>query len=845
MVGDGPAFCCPGCQGVYYALSEAGLDGFYRLRELDADDVPPRPAAATESADRLVLDRPEFLERHSQLLDDGSRKAQFVLDGVHCAGCVWLVERMPRYVDGAIDARLELGRGRLELRWDPERVALSKMVEWLSRFGYVAHPINDHDQGARSTAERKLLATMGASWAIAANVMLLALPHYAGLELADDPVLAHGARWLSLILATAALAVGGRIFFRRAMLSLRGALEAGGKAWLRLSMDVPISFGVLAAYAASAYATVTGDGQIWFDSVTMLIAGLVTARWLQLRASQKATEATSRLLSLIPRSARRITGDGIEEVGIEELCAGERVEVRAGDVVPVDGRVVDGKSSLYRAVLTGESRPEAIGPGEDVHAGETNLEGVLCVEVDAVGDQTQVGKLLSWVQSHNAERAPVVQLADRIGGMFVLATIFFAGLTGVLWEAFGGGAQLEPIVAVLVVACPCALGMATPLALAVGVGKAARQGLFIKHEDVLENVDKLGWMVLDKTGTLTEGKLSVVETVGSTDAVGLAACLEAKSTHPIASAIVAAGAEAGAPVPFEDRTVEEVTETAGCGVSGTVDGHHVQVGRPGWIETLLEGAHVEEDTHAKLAQQVDKMAVRGQTPVAIAVDGRLAAVVALGDRIRPEAPAFIARLRQMGIEPMMLSGDHPKVCEKFAQEVGVGEKFARGGLSPEEKREAIALLRQNQPQHSSNRAVAMVGDGVNDAAALQAADIGICVAGSTDVALAAADVFSTRNGLAPVAKLLEGAKGVMGTVRRNLVVSLGYNALAVTLAAAGLIGPLAAAILMPLSSLAVVTLSLSQSSFEPDRLAENPGLRPGPLRPMAQQPTQLTRKPTS
>ncbi|MEM6325960.1 MAG: heavy metal translocating P-type ATPase metal-binding domain-containing protein [Bacteroidota bacterium] len=783
--GAGEPCCCTGCAIVRDALAEAGFEAaFDRLRTVAPSARPARRAQSPEALVLAELDRPEALAEATEA-GNGCREATLYVDGVHCAACVWLVERLPYELDGVASARLDLARARLTVTVDPGRVRLGDVARWLARFGYAARP-SQPAAGEASDAERRLLVRVGVAWALAGNVMLVAFALYSG---ATGP-LAEAARWFSLALAVPAVGYGAAPFFQRAWASLRLAWRA--RDLRRLHLDTPISLGIAVGFAHSTWATLTGRGEVWFDSIAVLIAALLTARWLQLRSRRLAAEASDRLLALVPRVARRVTEAGVETVEVEALRLGDVVEVPAGEVVPVDGAVETGASRVDRAALTGEARPEPVSEGGLVEAGTTNLTAPLRIRVRAVGDETRVGRLLAWVERGDPGRAPVVLWADRVGGAFVLAVLGLAALTLGLWMVLDPAQAPAHLVALLVVTCPCALGMATPLAMAVAQGRAARAGIFVKAEGALQRLPEVDTVVLDKTGTLTEGRMALAEWRGDEAALDLAATLDALATHPVAEALVRArGVGPG--------RVSDVEAVAGQGIRGRVGHHDVAVGRPAWI-TEAVGPLPEAWRCA-----VTTWAEAGHTPVAVAVDGHPAAVCAVGDRIRPEAVGLVRELREAGKALHLLSGDHPATVQAVARVLGIEE--ARGGVSPEAKREAIAALQ------AEGASVLMVGDGVNDAAALRQADVGAAVGGGTTAALVAADLFLTRRGLAPLRDALTGAASTMRTVRRLLVLSLAYNALGAAAAVAGLVTPLVAAAAMPVSSLAVVGLAITQSSF--------------------------------
>lgn len=833
---DEPAFCCVGCEAVYHAIHEGGLENFYQFQGMGALGETPRGVERGQQG-FAYLDDPAFIESQTELMPDGSRRVKMHLEGVHCAGCVWLTEKMPTAIDGVLDSRLSLSRGRLELNWDPDKVKLSDAARWLAKFGYMPHPLSADRLGGAGEAERALLKRVGVSWAISGNIMIMAVAGYGGLNMVQDPGLAGLMRWASLLLASISMVYGGGVFFRRAWASLRApafAAQPGAprvSRWTHLSMDVPIALGLLVGWLHSAVATFSGVGDVWFDSLAVLIAALLTARWLQMRGQRFAGEATDRLLSLLPTTARRIGEDGaIEEILADQLQARDRIEVRAGDVVPADGIVELGASSLHRAIVTGESRPEPVGPGEAIEAGVTNLGAVLTIRVEATGQDTHVGRLMRWVEEGDRRRAPVVQLADTLGGIFVLVVLIAAAITGGVWAMIAPEQAIAHVVALLVISCPCALGMATPLALTVGVGRAARQGIFIKHDDVLQSLARATHIIFDKTGTLTEGRMTVAECVGDEQAAFAAANLEMQSTHPIARALVA-WAHQNAPVWPPAHLAEDVEEVIGAGILGRIGGQEVAVGRLDW---LLERGN-QTDKIARWRQLEVDFATSGGSPIFVAIDGEVRCALSMGDRMRVDTPALLEKLRQRGIQVGVLSGDHPELVAHSAASLGVDPKLTRGGVSPEEKRDFIQALRAQAPE----AVIVMVGDGVNDAIAMQQADVGIAVFDGAQAALVAADIFVTREGLAPIGLLLDGTGHVMHTIHRNLAGSAVYNALGITAAALGFVTPLVAAVAMPFSSLFVIASSLLQKSFQPaaaEAIVADTAAAPLPMTPAPGEP---------
>jgi Cu2+-exporting ATPase len=486
--------------------------------------------------------------------------------------------------------------------------------------------------------------------------------------------------------------------------------------------------------------------------------------------------------------------EGIREVPIEALGPGATVEVRAGDSIPADGVVSEGSSTLDRSLLTGESLPEPVAAGDPAHAGTLNLGSRLLVEVRATGEDTRVGRLMRLVEEGALRRAPVVLLADRISGWFVAIVLVLAAVTIAVWLRLDPEHAVEHAVALLIVSCPCALGLATPLAVSAAIGRAARKQILIKGGDALENLARPGRMILDKTGTLTEGELAVLAWWGDESVKPMVAAIERHSAHPVARALGSGEFKAVLP------EVSEVREITGAGIRGLCNGHEVTVASAGHTGRELGGLP------DGAAEASDAFAHEGLSPVAVAVDDEVVAVAGIGDPLRHDSADAVAAIVNGGWTVEILSGDHPVVVRSIADQVGIPAESAHGGVNPEQKLEAVR-------EGPADTTTAMVGDGVNDAAALAAATVGIGVHGGAEAALAASDAYLARPGLAPVVELLDGSQRTLGVIRRNLVFSLAYNLVAVSFAITGHMSPLLAAILMPLSSMTVVLSSYRAKTF--------------------------------
>ena len=781
------SFCCSGCETVWGVLHEHGLERYYDLR--DRAPVVRDALANVGSRTYREFDDAAFHELFVRADSGGLLRTELYLEGVHCAACVWLVEKVPVVIPGVAQARVDLRRQTATVTWDPGATTLSAIARFLDSLGYPAHPFRGIALAeVRGREDRALLARIAVAGFSAGNVMLMAFALYGAQLHGMEPEYRRLFEWGSLLVALPSILWSAQVFYRGAWASLRTRA---------LHMDVPVTLGILAGSLWGAWRVFTGGGDVYFDSVTALILLLLAGRWVQRVQQRRAADAAELLYALTPSAARRIENGLAVEVPLAVLAAGDRVEVRAGDSVPADGVILEGRSDLDRSLLTGESRPAAVGPGDRVHAGTVNRSSRLVVEVETTGEDTRVGRLMRLVEEAGRRRAPVVRAADRLASSFVAVVLALAAITAVVWWWIEPARAVDHAVALLVVTCPCALGLATPLAVSAAIGRAGRLGILVKGGDVVERLSRPGTLILDKTGTLTEGRTRLIAWHGDEDCRRPLAALESHVHHPIARAMVDAEGE----LPAAEI---EVLEAQGGGVRGVVDGRELAAGSVRWTEERF-GALPEW-----AARHVAGAGRQGRTPVVVVSGGTVAAVAEFGDRVRPGAADTVARLTREGWTVTIESGDHSDVVHAVAAEVGIDRDRARGERLPEDKLDAVRAALSGGP-------VVMVGDGVNDAAALSGATVGVAVHGGAEAAMAAADVYLSRQGLAPLETLLDGSRRTLRVIRRNLALSLVYNALGATLAMAGWISPLTAAILMPLSSLTVIGSSYRSRTFEEGR----------------------------
>ncbi|MHB8839087.1 MAG: heavy metal translocating P-type ATPase [Gemmatimonadaceae bacterium] len=774
-------FCCTGCRTAYAILHEHGLGQYYAFGE--KRDAPVQPTGKRYEE----FDHSAFQALYVKPLKGGLCTTELYLQGVHCSSCVWLVERVPLLLSGVVRAELDVRRSRAHVEWDPTAVTLSAIAQQLDVLGYPPHPYRGvAAEAMRRKEDRAMLTRIGIAGALAGNIMLLALAQYSGWFTGIEAEYERYFRIISLLLTIPSLFGPGWLFFQGALASVRTR---------RLHIDLPIAIALLAGFTRGAVNTVSGSGPIYFDAVGILVFLLLSGRFLQNRGQRAASDAAELLGSLAP-SAARVVDDGVErETPVEALLPGMVMSVRAGETFAADGDVTEGRSAVDCSLLTGESRPVAVDRGAQVFAGTVNLTGPLLVMVTRAGEMSRLGALLRRMEESARRRAPVVQLANRIAGWFVGIVLVAAAATYLYGLHADPARALDNAIALLVVTCPCALGLATPLAITVAIGRAAKSGILIKGGDAVEALNHPGQILLDKTGTVTEGRVRLVRWEGSEVAKPLVAALERETSHPIAIAVQQAW-----PV-VEMLDAQDVTQTVGGGIEGTVAGRRVVVGAPTFVARKTGAEEHAPDV------RIEAFAEEGLTPVWVAVDGVVVARAGFGDPLRADARASIDRLRKLGWRVALLSGDHPAVVRSTAQLLGLDLADAVGGASPEEKLRRVEEAR-------THGTIVMVGDGVNDAAAIAAATVGVGVHGGAEASMSAADVYLSRPGLAPLVELVEGAHRTMLVIRNNIIFSIAYNLLGATLAVLGILDPLIAAVLMPMSSLSVVYSSWRGRTFE-------------------------------
>ena len=804
--GKGRAFCCNGCLAVFRFINDEGLSSFYDKRDWDAPGLP-RPGVPEEidvtpymesvREKPAVSEMSEMSEMSAVSEINKVLEADIYLDGIRCASCVWLVERVLKKTEGVVSARVNYATHRARIRWDPEATGLEPLLMRIYSTGYIPKPYSQSEaQRLRRAEGRDLLVRFGTAAFLSSQLMIYSVALYAGYFQGMEPRTYLALETIAMLLCLPVVFYSGMPIFRSAV---------AGLGRMHFNMDSLIAIGAGSAFIYSVYGLFTG-GKVFFDTAAMIITLILLGRYIESSAKGKAAETMDRLAELVPREATIVVETdtpGSDEtrrrVPVETLRVGDMVEVVPGEKFPVDGTVERGESEADESLLTGESLPVFKGRGAHVTGGSQNLYGSVVVRASRVGRDTVLSGIIRAVEDAQAAKPRIQGMADRVVGVFVPIVLVLAAATTTGYYLSGASFANAVMtgISVLVIACPCSLGLATPLAQLVYTMMASSKGLLIKSGESAELASRLVHVVFDKTGTLTTGSLSLegflTLTGGLSDneAIRLAASVEMRSEHPLGLAIVRAARERFD--GFSPLEASGFRAHPGKGVTARVDGRLIAVGNRALMD---DNGLVLDKTFENPASEA---ASCGETVIYMGWDGHVSAMFMVLDTLRPEAKDAVRMLKALGCRVSVISGDSPAAVENVSARAGTG--LALGGVLPEKKREAVAGFERTG-------GVLMVGDGINDAPALTEAAVGVAMGRGTDIAMESADAVLLRDDLRLVPYFIKLSRKASSIIRQNIFWAFFYNVVALPLAVMGILHPIIAAAAMASSSLVVVGNSL-------------------------------------
>ena len=777
------SMCCQGCLAVAQAIVAAGHENFYRVRtEAAPTGQPLLPEFLRDSE---IYDAAEVQGDYVRELAGDSREASLILEGITCAACTWLIEQTVASLPGVEQVRVNYATQRALLRWNRERIKLSEILQAIRRIGYRALPYNpQRQQQSHLHQRRQQQRRLAVAGVFGMQVMMLSISLYAGAWSGMETGFMQFFRWLGLGLTLPVVGYATLPFFTSAWRDLRQR---------RISMDLPVSIAILVAFTSSCLATVSGRGEVYFDSVVMFVFFLSASRYFESMARQRCAAAVERLVQALPLTAMRLdAATGVASaVAASRLQPGEWVLIRPGETVPADGVIRSGFSALDESLLSGEAIPLDKAPGDRLLGGSINVTNPLQMEVTAIGADTEMAEIERSIERAQADRPPLARLADRIASRFIGLVLLIVLAVAAYWWLHSSEQWFEIALAVLIVSCPCALSLATPTAISASLGNMQQQGLLVKRAAVLETLHQVTHVVFDKTGTLTRGtplleRIRCLPPYTADQCLAIAAALERHSAHPLARALVSAAGTGS------QLAAKAVSSVAGGGLQAEIDASNYCIGS---VEFVTAEAGItlpldwlddlEDDTH---------------TAVVLAGEGRALALFSFADELRSDAVGTIAALRTRGRTVVLMTGDRSAVARQVAGQCGIED--CRAEMTPQAKIAAVQALQ------ATNAVVLMVGDGINDAPVLAGADASIAMAGASSLAKVNADIVLMRDSLAGVGQAIEMAARTRRITRQNIGWALLYNFTAIPAAAMGLVAPWLAALGMSLSSLLVVVNAL-------------------------------------
>jgi Cu2+-exporting ATPase len=770
-------FCCFACQTVCQTIYQSGLGSFY-LKTPKGESLTP-PAEVTN--DLKSFDSDDVQADYVDQLTE-NRTIHLLVEGIHCAACIWLIEQTLNKQNAVLSVEANLTSKRLRLQWNNSQAKLSELLTLLAGIGYAAVPFDPETaEGALAKRHRGMLYRMAFSGFAMMNLMWVSIALYSG---ANEGEFRNWFHWIGFVIATPTLLYSGFPFYKNAITGLKNGY---------LTMDLPIAIGASITFMYSTYITVSESttGEVYFDTVVNFLFVVLVGRYLESISKREALSSTTRLLELQPKLATLVSGMDTKVVPVRAVNIGDVVLIKPGEQVPVDGLVVEGKSGVDESMLTGESLPVLKTLNDQVVAGSINGEGVLKVQAQHVLRNTALAKIVELMERAQSSKAPIQALADRIVPWFVVITLTLATLTFVYWFQTDFEIALLAATSVMIITCPCAFGMATPMSIAVSTGVGANLGILVKQGLALETLSKVTHFVFDKTGTLTNGHLELKQvlsapTFSQSEVVKLAASVEQHSEHLLAKAIVEHA-------KHQKVSLEPLTgfkAYPGEGVQAFRKGQQIQVGTAAWMRQN------NVSDVAGLFGSALGMEEKGQTCVFLAIDKKVIGLLALADSLREDTLKVIRLLKQQGIKITILSGDKAAVVNSVTAEFG--DVARRAEVLPKDKSDVVKQLQEK------GEIVAMVGDGINDSPALIQSDVSIAMASGTDVSIESADIVLSHQSFENVIKARNLALATLRTIKQNIMLSFTYNLIMVPLAMMALVNPLVAALTMPISSLVVI-----------------------------------------
>lgn len=773
------SMCCPGCEAVAKAIIDGGMEDYYQYRTEPAEQGRELVPDFLQQSLAYDLDAvQDSFVRHHESEQGDLREADLILEGITCAACIWLNERHIAALVGVKSVAVNYSTHRARIEWDNDQIKLSEILEAISRIGYLAHPYDPSRQQQLLEDERKQqLRRLGLAGVLGMQVMMIAVALYLGDFFGMEAQFKKFFYWISLGLTLPVMLYSAQPFFRTAIRDIKHA-QAG--------MDVPVSIGISVAFAGSIWSTFNGYGEVYYDSVVMFVFFLLTGRYFELVARKRSAESADALVHGVPAVATCVNGDKESLITVAELKVGDIVRVKPGDTFPADGVVIEGRSSVDESLLTGESTPVSINIDGTVVGGSINVESPLLVKLERIGQDTVLSGVLRLLERAQTEKPRITKLADKTAAWFVLAVLVLAISVAAYWWSEGITTWLPITIAVLVVTCPCALSLATPTAVTAATSRLTSQGLLTTRGHALETLAKASHFVFDKTGTLTEGRLELIASeilsdTSESECLNWAAALELGSEHPVARALCNA-------VGPSVASAIDVINTPGAGLTGKILGKNFFLGTEKYI--------FEQTSLSIPEKQLNSLREQGHTVVILADENQCHALFSFGDRLREDAAELISQLKASGKKVVLLSGDHPQAVARVAEQVGIDDWQAE--CLPADKLTAVKEL-QNE-----GAIIAMVGDGINDAPVLAAAQISIAMAGGTQLAAASADMLLLSNKLTAISEGRATAQRMNLIIKQNLIWAIAYNMLALPAAALGYVAPWMAAIGMSASSIFVV-----------------------------------------